>query len=234
VLVIAPLAIDMEAMLGGGPPLAWKPERGTRLAFIPRDGRGPTRWIRTDAFWAWHYANAFENGDLIRLDFPCSASPGIILPPEQRGTPRFGFTRATLDPTGGTIALDRLDDASTEFPRIDDRLTGRPHRYVLVAGHTDNPALAPTEHDRLVRFDMTSGTRVHADMNAALGETIFAPRQGSTGELDGYYLAYGTDFDTNRSALHIWDAAEFPAAPVASIAIPQRVPNGLHGNWFPA
>jgi hypothetical protein len=32
---------------------------------------------------------------------------------------------------------------------------------------------------------MTSGTRPQADMNAAIGEAIFAPREASTGELDG-------------------------------------------------
>ena len=36
------------------------------------------------------------------------------------------------------------------------------------------------------------------------------------------------------SWLVVWDAATFPADPVARVRMPQRVPNGLHGNWFPA
>jgi hypothetical protein len=32
---------------------------------------------------------------------------------------------------------------------------------------------------------MTSGTRPQADMNVAIGDAIFAPREGSTGEIDG-------------------------------------------------
>ncbi len=64
---------------------------------------------------------------------------------------------------------------------------------------------------------------------------MFAPRAGGTDdELDGYYLAIGTDLASDRSSLFVWDAADFPAAPVATVAMPQRVPNGLHGNWFPA
>jgi carotenoid cleavage dioxygenase-like enzyme len=63
---------------------------------------------------------------------------------------------------------------------------------------------------------------------------VFAPRDGGTGELDGYYLAFGTGLDDGRSALYVWDAATFPGPPVATVAIPQRVPNGLHGSWFPA
>ena len=36
------------------------------------------------------------------------------------------------------------------------------------------------------------------------------------------------------TSLCIWDASAFPAEPVATVALPQRVPNGLHGTWFPA
>jgi len=64
---------------------------------------------------------------------------------------------------------------------------------------------------------------------------VFAPRAGATDELDGYYLAFTTSLDQSRSARFcIWDAAGFPGPPMAEVAIPQRVPNGLHGNWFPA
>ena len=68
-----------------------------------------------------------------------------------------------------------------------------------------------------------------------IGEVTFAPRLGGTEELDGYYLGFVTSFGADRSAwAYVWDASQFPSAPVAKVAIPQRVPNGLHGNWFPA
>ena len=68
----------------------------------------------------------------------------------------------------------------------------------------------------------------------AIGETVFAPRPGATGELDGYYLAFVNALDAEHTTLDIWDAAAFPDAPRARLHLPQRVPNGLHGNWFPA
>ena len=37
--------------------------------------------------------------------------------------------RWTLDLATGTLTTETLDDRSQEFPRIDERLTGRPHRY---------------------------------------------------------------------------------------------------------
>ncbi len=78
VLTVAPLVIDVNAMLSGGQPLVWKPEAGTRVAVIARDRTTPIRWVHTDAFWAWHYANAYEDDDRIQLDFPGSL-PGLVV-----------------------------------------------------------------------------------------------------------------------------------------------------------
>jgi carotenoid cleavage dioxygenase len=233
VLIVSPLLFDFGAIATTGTPLAWKPELGTRIAIIPRDRQSPTRWVHADAFWAWHYGNAFDDGENVQLDFCMTTAPGLVLSEAERRGVVGGFSRATLDPARGTLDLQRLDSNITEFPRVDDRLTGLQHRYVTIAGRSDNPALIPGEHDVLHRYDMVEGTSVSHRTNACIGEVVFAPRDGATGELDGYYLAFGTDVDTDVSAMYIWDAGDFPSDPVAVIPVPQRIPNGLHGNWFP-
>ena len=68
----------------------------------------------------------------------------------------------------------------------------------------------------------------------AIGEAVFAPKPNGTGELDGYYLASVNALDGDHTTFNIWDATSFPSAPSARIHLPQRVPNRLHGNWFPA
>lgn len=60
VLFVNPLVFDLEAAMTGGSLLSWEPERGTRIALIPRDGSA-IRWIDTEVFWVWHFANAFDN-----------------------------------------------------------------------------------------------------------------------------------------------------------------------------
>ena len=175
VLVVAPLVFDVD-LLGSASPLVWQPELGTRIAIIPRDGAGPTRWVEGDPLWAWHYANAYDDGDLIRLDLPWTSAPSLMISPDQRADVRFGFTRATIDPACGSITLDHLDDSGCEFPRIDDRLTGEQHRYVTLVGSSCHPALAGNEHDRIIRYDMTTGIRTQYDTGAAIGEVTFAPR----------------------------------------------------------
>jgi carotenoid cleavage dioxygenase-like enzyme len=237
VLIIGPGVLDVDAMLSGGDALQWRPELGTRVAVIPRDGSGGPRWIETEAFWVWHFANAYESGapgDLrIVVDFPWWSSLGFGV--EQFEPARGSLVRATLDPERGSIDLVHVEDRGTEFPRIDDRLLGRPYRYLTVVGNSGRAELVRGEHDQLVRYDMTSGRSQTFDCDAVVGEVVFAPRRGGVDELDGYYLAFASSIGTDRSARFlVWDATEFPAPPVAEVVIPQRVPNGLHGNWFAA
>lgn len=233
VLVVGPLLFDLEAMFHGGAPLQWHADLGTRIAIIPRDRKGPTRWAHTDAFWAWHYANAFEDGDVVHLDFPCSSAPSMAVRGD--GTPvTGGFARATINPAAGSVDVHLLDDHSLEYPRIDDRLTGQRHRHLIVAGRSNDARVKYGEHDQLYRYDMDAGTSVRFDAHGAAGEAIFAPRTGSKDELDGYYLTYVTDLDADRTSLLVIDADDFAAGPVATVRMPRRVPNGLHGNWFPA
>ena len=138
VIVLGPLQLDVNAMLSGGNPLVWKPELGTRIALIPRDG-SPVRWVHGDTFWAWHWANAYDDGDLVHLDFAWSADRGSGSPDPMPLRLTGSFARATLDPATGSIDVHHLDRNALEFPRIDDRLIGRHHRYVTIAGRSTDP-----------------------------------------------------------------------------------------------
>ena len=78
--------------MAGGSLLAWRPEDGTRIALIPRDG-GPVRWSTTDAFWVWHTANAHEAddpaaGNPVVLDYAQWPRPaGLTARPRRRTSP---------------------------------------------------------------------------------------------------------------------------------------------------
>jgi carotenoid cleavage dioxygenase-like enzyme len=231
VLVVNPMAFDLSAP----EMLVWRPEQGCRIAVIPRDGASPTRWAHTDAFWAWHFGNGHEDDHgTIHLDMAWYSAPGLLLPPEERARVRAGFVRAEVDPDRGTVELHHLGDDGVEFPRIDDRLVGRRHTTVVAAGASGDRRVRPGEHDVLHLFDVEAGTRTRYESGASLGEPVFVPRDGSTGERDGYYVAYATDLDRDDTRLLVFDAADFPAAPVAEVHLPRRVPNGLHGSWIPA
>ncbi|WP_369679615.1 carotenoid oxygenase family protein [Streptomyces mirabilis] len=60
VLVLAPAFFGLPAAASGGSFIAWRPERATRVALVPRDG-GPVRWAEDEAFWLWHTVNAYDS-----------------------------------------------------------------------------------------------------------------------------------------------------------------------------
>jgi len=57
-------------------------------------------------------------------------------------------------------------------------------------------------------------------------------RPGPTREDDGYVAAFLFDPATNGGALALLHADRTEAPPAAVIRMPQRVPQGLHGNWI--
>jgi carotenoid cleavage dioxygenase-like enzyme len=69
------------------------------------------------------------------------------------------------------------------------------------------------------------------------GEASFVARDaaalkaGLCAEDDGFLVTYATDNRTKESFCIIYDAATMSSTPVAKIAMPQRIPTGLHGTW---
>ena len=233
VLVINPATFDFARAAQGASPLAWEPDRGTRIAIIPRRGTSAgIRWVATDAFWCWHYANAWQEGGEIITCFAWWSHLGLGVAGAPR--PKGQFVRARIDPAAGSFRLEIVDERPTEFPRIDDRRLGRPTRYAMVS-HRDSPALGPGAFDELIRFDLKRGTAArHRFPGQAIGEAVFAPQAGQSEEEAGYILTFATDLATMESTFVILDAGNFSGEPVAIVKLPQRVPLGLHGNWCAA
>lgn len=237
VLFVCPLRFDIEAAFRGEPLLSWRPQLGTRVAVVDRsDGR--VQWFDTDTFWVWHFVNASEavaaDGSAeIAVDMPIWSHPGMGLVKEPSAA---RIVRCHLGLDSGQLTMEELSDEMTEFPRIDDRRTGLPHRWFHVVGKDpDDPTAHPGEWNRLLRFDTQTGAvQDRRGGRTRFGEAVFAPRTGSTGEDDGYVLTYGYDSDSLETTLLVLDATDITAEPVCVVRMPQRVPCGLHGSWLAA
>jgi carotenoid cleavage dioxygenase-like enzyme len=217
--------------------LQWRPELGTRIVLVPRRGfPDGLRWIDAEPFWVWHFANAFEaaatdGSTTIIVDFPRWSHLAL-----DRSAPASGsVVRAEIDVTGGSIRIDEHDDRVTEFPRIDDRRMGRPHRWFYVASkEPSQQPLLPGEWNELCRYDMQTGeilTRKGGSLR--LGEPVFAPAGSAAAEDQGYVVTFATDVVTLESFFLILYAADIAGEPAAILRIPHRVPAGLHGCWVP-
>lgn len=233
VLFIGPLAFDLDAMLGGGDPLRWQPARGMRIAVVPRDPARPPVWVTTEAFWVWHFANAYERTapaghTEIVVDHTSWSAPGLGTAP---GTPVTGaISRSVIDLDAGTFRRDDYDDRGAEFSRIDDLLTGRAHRWFVATRRGEGMGIG--EQNTVVQVDTWTGaTTEWSSGDAVFGEVVFVPAPGGAPE-EGWYATFRTDRRTLASDFVLLRADDVAAGPVARIPLPHRVPNGLHGTWL--
>ncbi len=217
-------------------------ELPARFAIIPRRGSASdVRWFEAEPCYIYHTVNAWEEGRSIvmvacRVDDPLPpADPRdgawARMMANLRITARLHRWRFDLD-TGATHE-EPLDDRNAEFPTIDARLLGRPSRH----GYHQLIADAPTlRFEGLARYDLASGACESVSYGPGRhgSEAPFAPRDGSTGETDGYLVSYVHDEREGRSEVVLHDAADLAAGPVCRLALPGRVPLGFHACWVPA
>jgi carotenoid cleavage dioxygenase len=229
-----PVVYDLST-LGQRPfPARWDPDYPARVGLMPRiGGDADVVWIDIDPCYVFHPVNAYDDADgnvvIDVVRYPDMFATDLFGPGANAGTT---LDRWTIDPAAGTVATERLDDTSQEFPRIDERLTGQPHRYgytveVPVDEHWRDSA-ALRKHDfvrgRVERHDVGRGR--HA------GEPVFVPASPDSGEDHGWVLSVVYDEGRDASDLVVVDATDFSAPPTATVHLRRRVPYGFHGMWL--
>ncbi len=208
---------------------------GSRVGILPRDGRAADlQWIATDPSFVFHVLNAFDDGDavvmdVIRYETAFDTEPGEAL---SRSSP--SLWRWTVDPTVGRVSEERLDDTPVEFPRIDDALAGRRHRY----GYCTMAGYRPEQPswEGLVKYDFQrdESTRFEPGPHRSASEAVFVRATDGTGEDEGWVLTVVYDATRDASDLVVLDATSFGGPPVATVHLPARVPFGFHGSWVPS
>ena len=124
--------------------------------------------------------------------------------------------------------------ARQEFPQVDARVLGRRHRFAYAPTLDLNDFSKP--FGTLLQHDLQSGRTAAAKLGPGrqAGEGIFVPAGATAAEDEGWVLSVVYNAPEDRSDLVIIDATDFGGDPVATIALPERVPFGYHGIWEPA
>jgi carotenoid cleavage dioxygenase len=229
-----PMAAAMLRSSGSGTtafPYSWNPDYPARVGIMPREGDGSdVRWFEVEPCYVFHPLNAYDDGDQIVMD--------VVRHPRMFDADRLGpnegaptLDRWTVDLTAGKVLEERIDDRGQEFPRVDDRVATRRHRYGYTVGFAENAAGDTDIADVLYKHDRVLGTtqaRAFGPHHGA-SEFVFEPSNPSAEEDDGVLIGYVYDGDADRSDLVMLDASTLET--VASVHLPVRVPYGFHGNW---
>lgn len=230
-----PVIFDFDlADAGRSLPFRWMTEAGTRIGVMSRQAGHPDiRWISIDPVYVFHVLNAYDEGetivmDVIRYDSAFDTSPDAAMASNQPVLARW-----TIDPARNRVTEDRVDDAWVEFPRIDDAVAGLRHRYGYCTLLGPQPDTG--EQAGLIKYDLQrdGATRYDPGPHRAPGEPVFVRAEDGRGEDEGWVLTVVYDATRDASDLVILDATSFAGPPVATVALPGRVPFGFHGSWVP-
>ncbi len=232
-----PVVFDMElAAAGRRLPYRWDADYNARVGVMPRNGTASdTRWIEIDPCYVFHPLNAYDDGtnvviDVVRYDTMFAVD--LDGPTDTTQT----FDRWTIDPAAGKVLTDRLDDRPQEFPRADERLASKRHRFGYALGGVLGELDGGMERSTAVlKHDLQTGETEELPLGPGRigGEFVFVPAADDAGEDDGWLLGYVYDSATDKSELLVLDAHDLGSGPVARVALPVRVPAGFHGNWIP-
>ena len=225
-----PVVFDIERAMKGTMPYAFSDTYPARLGILKR-GRpaSETRWVSVKPNYVFHVSNAYEEADgtivldVARYEELWRASPGSFDVARMH--------RWTVKPGASAASETPIDDRSIEFPRIDERLNGLPHRYAYAPAGTGAFG-ADQEFSLLARYDMQTGQTTTRDFGAAvMSEFVHAPKRPDSAEDEGWLMGFVYDKGRATSDFWILDAATLETA--ARVALPRRVPQGFHGSWAP-
>lgn len=228
---VFPCTYDFERKKQGEPLFIWEGDcLKTFFIVTDKNGNEITRF-EMESCYVYHFANAYEQDGKIIIDSMMSKASGLMpdrngnMPLSQDG--RAYLTRIILDLKNQTTEVNRLDDASGEFPRFDERFNGLPYQHLYVAGD------APKDEalfNRIMHYDLISHSKEEHFFGQDIPtEPVFVPRSAKEG--DGYLLIVVYRSKENRSDIVILDAMNVAEKPLATIKIPHRIPYGFHGNF---
>lgn len=227
-----PVVFNFEQVLSGGQILNWQPELGVRIGVMSRHS-GKITWFESEAFFIFHFANAYEQNDKIvvdyirhqKLNFMIDCSDEIKTPPT--------LYRTVIDMEKDSVKHIQLDEQAVEFPRIREDCNSFQHQFIYATTSwnkfDNNPGF-----NALIQYDVKNNSKKIYDFgkHAEIGEAVFAPKANSQSEEDGYIILFVYDSTINKSELVILDGKNFTDKPLACIQMPRRVPHGLHGSWM--
>jgi carotenoid cleavage dioxygenase-like enzyme len=234
VLAEFPLVVNPVALALSGRPYIenyrWKPELGTRFTLIDRVDGKTLGGFSTEACFAFHHVNAYEDSGEVVVDLCAHADASVIedlyLDRLRAGKPASlpRLTRFRLRLADRSVSRECLADEGIELPRINyERCNERPYSHVW--GNANGPS---GWLEQIVKVSVSDGTMLSWSRPGCYpGEPVFVAHPEAEEEDDGVLLSVVLDAECGRSFLLVLDAGDL--SEVAEAQAPHHIPFGFHG-----
>jgi all-trans-8'-apo-beta-carotenal 15,15'-oxygenase len=220
--------------------LRWDAGKPTLILLVPRNG-GAHRFIETDAFFQFHFANGFEDDGAIVLDvtrYPDFHTVGDALRnywhSDWSADGMAALIRLRIDLASGAVASRCFETGNAnEFPHINPHHVARRHRYAYIASNPPDQSLGLQQ--RIMRVDLESGATASHDFapHGYPGEPVFIPARPDGEEDDGFVVTLVFDAAEDRTRIVGLDARDLAASPLFVARLRHHVPYSLHGSFTP-
>lgn len=220
----------------------WEPERGTQFTVINRHDGSVVGKYKTDPFFAFHHANAFEKEGKIHLDTVAYKDAGIVTGDrfdvgsneENKRSYSTEFKRFSVALKTGKVDSEILAPTSVEFPRINEKVDGKPYRYAYMLEFSNKiNKTRDFSIKGLCKVDtFTKKKQVWSQKGCLPGEPVFVPAPNAKKEDEGVILTPVQDLKNKSSFLLILDAKTFKE--IGRAKAPHFIPTNLHGQYFKA
>jgi all-trans-8'-apo-beta-carotenal 15,15'-oxygenase len=237
-----PLRLRVAEFVAGrvpyGEALDWQPQHGTEVLLVRIDEPSSVVRFESEPFFQWHFANAYERGRELVVDFVRYPDFGtnrwmasLVCAQPWQDVKHGSLARATIDPIDKTIRTESLAGYSLEYPRVAPAVETRPHRYVYAVAHSPQRDATAGLHDRLARVDVETGEVLAIPLAKGQypSEPMFVPR--SPRETDGWLATLVYDASSDASHIAIFDAEKLDTGPIARAWFDHHVPFTFHGIW---
>ena len=192
-----------------------------------------------DARMAFHFGNAFDDGQTTRLDVvlhdgDAIASFGALMRGERQANllDRSHTAQITLDYASGKARQARLFGTS-EFPRVMPQVVGRRHRKLAVLSSAARNREHVLDTVNVVDTDTGKADSYRFDAGWLAEEHILIPRRNARSETDGYLVGVVQDTRRGETVMSVFDAAHVGDGPLALARLDYRAPICFHGNFLP-
>jgi carotenoid cleavage dioxygenase-like enzyme len=245
IVPVFPITGSLDRAMEGGPPFAWQPEKGVKIAVLPRNSSSAddVKWFDMDEAFTFHFMNGFDRDGVITIDGSQFEHPPLFPTPDGKSTgPVQPFlNRWTLDLNAAEprVEFERIDEFESEFPQCDGRYATKAYRHGWYAttDYTHKSGLEANDnyYNAVGHYDHKTRAADRYSFGAStVSEPLFVPKSADAAEGEGYLLTVTTDFETRTSALRILNAQDLASGPIASVHLSHYLPTGFHGAWRPA
>lgn len=221
--------------------MSWEPEAGTIFHVVDRRQRKLVARYRSEAFFAFHNVNAWNEGDDVIIDL-CGHDDAAVIDElfvdrlrDRTTVPSLGrmrryrledVSRADIDEprqVSGRI----LSSAPIELPRFNQRYHMSPTRYVYGISEGEGSDY----WNGLVKIDVETGDHMTwSEADCYPGEPIMLAAPDGEKEDDGVVVSVVLDGRNGSSFLVVLDATDLSELCRATGA--PAVPFGFHGNFY--